>query len=57
MMEIVIEALDGLILTESAIYQDNNFDDNDDDDDDVGELTKKPKRVWHWQGRLFMNWF
>ena len=45
MMEIVIEALDGLILTESAIYQDNNFDDNDDADDDVGELTKKPKRV------------
>ena len=45
MMEIVIEALDGLILIESAICQDNNFDDNDDDDDDVGELTKKPKRV------------
>ena len=45
MMEIVIEALDGLKLTESAIYQDNNFDDNDDDDDDVGILTKKPKRV------------
>ena len=45
-MEIVIEALDGLILTESAIYQDNNFVNNDDDDeDDVGELTKKPKRV------------
>ena len=45
MMEIVIEALDGLILTESVIYQDNDFVNNDDDDDDVGELTKKPKRV------------
>ena len=45
MMEIVIEALDGLILTESVIYQDYDFVDNDDDDDDVGELTKKPKRV------------
>ena len=45
MMEIVIEAIDGLILTESAIYQDYVFDDNYDDDDDVGELTKKPKRV------------
>ena len=45
MMEIVIEALDGLILTESAIYQDNDFVNNDDDEDDVGELTKKPKRV------------
>ena len=45
MMEIVIEALDGLISIESAIYQDNDFVNNDDDDDDVGELTKKPKRV------------
>ena len=39
----------GLILTESGIYQDYDFDDNDDGDDDVdddvGELTKKPKRV------------